>query len=180
MKHAVAAKPDQFLDLLSADILKGGPDPAMNIPISATLDVFASRHGMVVARAAPISVAQRAEAHLGQRLFAVALPVLLHASARLILRLRDELGKELAALRAALADACREGAGEDKIKEETQARISIAAKTYAAAFESLRRRLEGRDDDQGVRIINRVCLPRGHGAPRQRRHAAPASPPPAR
>jgi hypothetical protein len=152
-KHAATAKPDQFLDLLSADILKGGPDPGLNIPVSAALDGFASRHGIVVARAAATSVAQRAEARLGQRAFAVAAPVLMHASARLILRVREELDGELGALRAALVAACREATSDAKLDDAAQERLSRAAKAYTNAFEALRARLEGRDDDEGVRIV---------------------------
>lgn len=152
-KHASAAKPDQFLDLLSGDILKGGPDPGLNIPVSAALDAFASRHGIVVARAAATSVAQRAEAKLGQRAFAVAVPVLMHASARLILRLRDELEPELTELRAAIILACREAKDEEKIQEATQTRLARAVKEYTAEFDELRMRLEGRDDDEGIRIV---------------------------
>lgn len=147
MRHAAAAKPDQFLDLLAGDILKGGPDPALNIPVSATIDDFAARHGIMVARAAPTSVAQRAESKLGTRVFAIAVPVLLRASARLILRLRDELSEELSALRVAIVEGAR-----DERQEAAHAALARAAKEYAAAFEEVQSRLEGRDDDEGIRI----------------------------
>jgi hypothetical protein len=152
MKHVVGANPDHFLDLLSGDILKGGPDPALNIPVSAAIDGFASRHGIAVARAAATSLAQRAEVKLGRRAFAVAVPVLMHASARLILLAREQLADELRELRCALGRACREAAEGDSIGEATQGALTRAAKRYSVAFEELRQSVEGRDDDEGMRI----------------------------
>lgn len=151
-RHAATANPDHFLDLLAGDILKGGPDPGLNIPVSATIDGFAARHGIAVARAAATSLAQRAEAKIGERVFAIAVPVLLHASARLILLARGELDEELTELRGALAASRSEAAHGEPIKESTNARLARAAKAYTKAFEELRERLEGRDDDEGVRI----------------------------
>ncbi len=39
-----------FLEGVSADLLKGGPDPGISLPLSASLDRFASRHGLGVLR----------------------------------------------------------------------------------------------------------------------------------
>jgi hypothetical protein len=152
-RHAAAATPEQFLDLLSGDILKGGPDPGLNIPVSAAIDDFAARHGIVVARAAAASVAQRAEARIGRRAFAVALPVLTRASARLILVMREELEPELAALRRALLAAC-DAASAGPLDPPLLERLARAAHVYTVAFTSLRERLAGRDDDEGVRITS--------------------------
>lgn len=151
-RHASDAKPEHFLDLLSGDILKGGPDPGLNIPVSAAIDGFACRHDLVVARAAATSIAQRAETRLGTRAFGVAVPVLLHASARLILRVRDELSDELNELRGAISGACKTAADCDRLDENSSTRLTLAARRYTAAFEKLRARLEGKDDDEGVRI----------------------------
>lgn len=150
-RHAAAATPEQFLDLLSGDILKGGPDPGLNIPVSAAIDDFAARHGIVVARAAAASVAQRAEARIGRRAFAIALPVLTRASARLILVMREELEPELAALRRALLDAC-DAASAGPLDPPLLERLARAAHVYTVAFTALRERLSGRDDDEGMRI----------------------------
>jgi hypothetical protein len=78
--------------------------------------------------------------------------VLTRASARLILRVRDELREELGALRGSLRRACGEAASDEKISETAQAALARASKVYTIAFEALRERFDGRDDDEGVRI----------------------------
>ena len=151
-RHAAAATPDQFLDLLAADILKGGPDPGLNIPVSAAIDDFAVRHGILVARAAAASIAQLAEARVGRRAFALALPVLTRASARLRLRFRDELGHELDSLRAARTSATAAAACAHPVDRAILDGLGHAAHVYTNAFAERRERLQGRDDDEGIRV----------------------------
>jgi hypothetical protein len=161
-RHAAEANPDQFLDLLANDILKGGPDPGLNIPVSAALDDFAARHDIVVARAAATSVAQRAELSAGQRVFSVPLPILTRASAGVILHLRDELAPQLSALRSALLAAAHAPPGAPGPAASPGRRapldagvsdpLAAAARDYTASFASLRDDLQGHDDDEGIRI----------------------------
>lgn len=151
-RHLMTATADEFLDLLAADILRGGPDPGMNIPVSAAIDDFAARHGIVVARSTPTSVAQRAEVQLGRRVFALALPMLSRASARVILMARDELRPELESLRRELGDACRAAPAAAPGDAGPAQRLGAAQRDYAAAFETLQSRIAGRDDDEGVRV----------------------------
>jgi hypothetical protein len=44
---------------VAADLLKGGPDPAITVPLAAGIDQFAMRHGAAVARSSPFSIARR-------------------------------------------------------------------------------------------------------------------------
>ena len=136
---------DRFLDRVCADMLKGGPDPGVSVPIVAGLDAFASRHGLVAIRAgtglesqgsaARGSVAQRAEARLGETLFSAAVPILTQASAETILRGRELLAKPLQSLRASIDAAVSKGGGQEaKAVRET-------ARAYAAAFDAERPKL---------------------------------------
>jgi len=159
-----SATEHELLDKISGDLLKGGPDPAVNIPINACVDEFASRHSILVARAAPTSLAQRAESYLYERRFAFAMPVLTQASGRRLLELRDHLRPTLATLRAAILSAVADEAGVAVVtraesngrQERTAAAPSVtdAARRLSLDFESARGDLLSGDDDEGTRIMH--------------------------
>lgn len=121
----------EYLDALAGDLLKGGPDPGVSIPLAAGIDRFATRHSVLVARSEASSIAQRAEEKLGRRVFAVAVPVLVGATADVLLEARRLLGPELGRLRAAIDAAI----GGDSIG------LADAASSYASAFEAALPRL---------------------------------------
>lgn len=146
----------RYLEALARDLLKGGPDPALSLPLVAALDRFASRHEMPVARAHPVSVAQRAELGLGEPGPALALPVLTQATAPRIIHARQILEEPLTALRNALDSA---------IANPDPATLRDAAAAYHMAFESrLSELLEGAKDDEiravpGVVVLTPMTLP---------------------
>lgn len=146
----------RYLEALARDLLKGGPDPALSVPLVAALDRFASRHQMPVARAHPVSVAQRAELGLGESGAALALPVLTQATAARIIHARQVLDAPLAALRDALDGA---------IAAPDAATLRDAAGAYHNAFESrINEVLEGAKDDEiravpGVVVLTPMTLP---------------------
>lgn len=138
-----------MLDQLPADLLKGGPDPGISVPMAAGLDAFAARHGCWSVRAGARenvgSLAGRAEGHLGRLLVSFALPVLTQASGRVILALREELAQEAATLRTAI-HAAVESAGIGSVD------VRRAAGEYARAFEVVTRDRLEHDDETGLRI----------------------------
>lgn len=146
----------RYLEALARDLLKGGPDPALSLPLVAAIDRFASRHEMPVARAHPVSVAQRAEIGLGESGPALALPVLIQATAPRIIHARHVLEQPLVALRQALASA---------IPRPQASSLRDAAAAYHNAFESrLDDVLEGAKDDEvravpGVVVLTPMTLP---------------------
>jgi hypothetical protein len=147
--------PDQALDALCADILKGGPDPGMNIPIAAALDRFALRHGLFSARATPSSITQKVEERLCDRLFAIAAPVLLRASGQRILDARERLANSLGPLREEILVAARARSGEDPTRTGTPTeRLRLAALEYSRAFEATRKNLAAGDDEEGRRVTH--------------------------
>lgn len=130
-----AAKPFRALDALADDLLRGGPDPGINIPITAALDRFALRHRLCVVRATTASIAQRAEARLGKRVCAFSLPMLIRAGGGRILRLRSELAGPLERLRSALVEAgaaavASDGCAPASVIEETGAACAEFAKAF--------------------------------------------------
>jgi len=144
---------EAYLNAVAGDLLKGGPDPGITVPVAAGLDRFAHRHGMAVARSEPASVVQKAERQLGEPVFALVVPVLLQASAERLIEARDLLEDELQDLRAAInaqiglpAEPGRRGRGNAELQE--------AAAAYTRAFESHHADLTEPDDSDDARVID--------------------------
>jgi hypothetical protein len=152
VRHVCSMTPDDYLDAIAGDVLKGGPDPAFAIPISACIDQFAAEHGLVVARGAPTSIAQKAEAKLGDRLFAIALPTLTQASGHRVLRVRRELEQELQGVRAAIARIGESVSGGSGDRASMYAALQRASLAYTRAFEANQQSIASGDDDEGKRI----------------------------
>lgn len=134
-----------YLTAASADVLKAGPDPGVSIPIAAGLDAFASAHGLVVARSAASSIAQKAEERLGRRVFRVSVPALLQGSGERVLLVRALLDEERGRLAKAVTAAFK--SGEDP---------GEAARAYADAFDREREEIccpPGPRDVDEVRVI---------------------------
>lgn len=161
MREEFAEDGDRCIEAIAADLLKGGPDPGISVPLAAGLDRFAIRHGAFVARTEPVSIAQKAEARLGRRLFAAAVPVLLQASGERLMWARSVLEPELGELRSAVDEAVEAlGAGDTPGAESREA-IAGAAGRYAAAFERereeiIRGKLVESDDEPEVRTVEGV------------------------
>lgn len=151
MKHQLFDSEHDYLDAIGADLLKGGPDPGITVPLAAGLDRFAARHQIFVARAAPTSVAQKAESRLARNVFAIAVPVPLQASADRILLARELLELELVALRRAINSIARASAEDMQDASES---LMHAVAAYAQAFDREESQLtEPSLDDDEVRVI---------------------------
>jgi hypothetical protein len=142
------------LDFMAADLLRGGPDPGINIPICAALDRFALRHDLCVVRSGIASIAQRAESRMGQRLFSIAIPILARAGGGRIQLLRHDLHAELSALRTAMHQALAattESLTPPALAKRTDA-LHSAAETYTAAFTAWSVEGASGDDENAQRI----------------------------
>lgn len=122
---------DGYLDSVSRDLLKGGPDPAICVPVSAAMDRFALTHGLAPVRSEAVSVAQKSEEKLGGRAFTVVLPVLVQGGAGHLLAARRVLSDELAGLVRAI-DAER-GAPEISTGGHARPRVNAASKPAPSA-----------------------------------------------
>jgi hypothetical protein len=142
------------LDFMAADLLRGGPDPGINIPICAALDRFALRHNLCAVRSGISSIAQRAEARMGRRLFSIAVPILTRAGGGRIQLLRYDLHAELTALRSATEDAL--AAAAEHLSAPTLANridaLHRAAEIYTAAFTQWAIQGASGDDENAERI----------------------------
>ncbi|HMN39326.1 MAG TPA: hypothetical protein PKE29_00675 [Phycisphaerales bacterium] len=143
------------LDHMAADLLRGGPDPGINIPVCAALDRFAQRHDLCVVRSGISSIAQRAEARMGTRLFSVAIPILMRAGGGRIQLLRNDLHLELSALREAIAEVLGAVPGSGASGPQLASRVDelhAAAEAYSAAFAAWAPTGAKGDDENAQRI----------------------------
>lgn len=147
-RERAAEDADKALDHIAGDLLRGGPDPGINIPIAAALDRFAARHGLCVVRAGATSIAQRAETRLGTKLFSIAMPLLVRAGGGRVQLLRNDLETELADVRESITDVLY----ADPVGRPNTDAISDAAETYAAAFRKWAADWAKGDDENAERI----------------------------
>lgn len=142
VRHTFSEGGADLIEAAATDVLKGGPDPSICVPILAGLDRFAARHHLIVARAEPASVAQKAEADLIEPLARIVIPMLTQASAEAILEARAELEAELDDLRLAIA-------GLTSLEPHATSDVRRAALAYESAFSRAYPILEaGRDRDE--------------------------------
>lgn len=148
----------EYLEAVSRDLLKGGPDPGISLPLAAGIDRFAARRGLVVMRSAPTSVSQRAESLLGRRVFAMAAPIIVQASAEKLLDVRELLADELEELAAAIGEIAEVVTRGDDTRDDPElvARAEQAGRAFAHAFECERDLVVagGRDD---LHVIERMA-----------------------
>jgi len=157
MKADLFEDHERYLDAVARDLLKAGPDPGITVPVAAGLDMFAMRHGAMVARSDPSSVVQKAEAELGAQAFAAALPVFLQASAERILDARELLEPQLQELRIAF-DRVSAASLDNPEPGELRAILAAPGKAYAEAFESQRELLFVSDPDDDVRPVEGTVM----------------------
>lgn len=146
----------RYLDAVAHDLLRGGPDPGVSIPVSAAMDRFGCRNGLIVMRSHATSVAQRAEERLTKRLFTIAIPSLLQADAGRIESFREALVEPLTELRRVLAsiakDAYRDS--EEPADRELLAEVEHASRAYAMEFEAIREHMQKDARHDEVRLID--------------------------
>lgn len=126
---------DKALDFIAGDMLRGGPDPGINIPISAALDRFAIRHRLCVVRSGAASVAQRVESKLARKVFSFAVPIMLRAGGERIEMLRTDLAAPLDVLRSAIGEMLDRVDADQTPAKVDQDRLTRAASAFAKAFD---------------------------------------------
>lgn len=178
LRHDFFADEASYLAAVATDLLKGGPDPGLSLPVAAGLDRFATRVGagaggrgggtVVVARSRATSLAQQAETELGAPLFRVALPCLLQGSAERIVHWREELEPQRRAwwgVVARIAQRLGDSREENVVEGEDLSELQDAASALAEAHRARRGvLLEGSADDdvravEGTISIAAVRLP---------------------
>jgi hypothetical protein len=156
LKHHEFPDPAAYLSAVAADLLKGGPDPGISLPVVAGLDRFATRHALAVARSRPTSLAQQAESRMGEAVTTIAVPVLLQATAERVLHYREVLCAELEALRGAMARLADPESGAMPTAGDA-ARLESAAHALADAVEARREELAMGAGDDDVRVVEGVA-----------------------
>jgi hypothetical protein len=149
---------DEYLDALSHDVIRGGPDPGLNIPVTAALDRFAAERGVCVVRGATASLAQRAEGRLGRRVFSVGLPMLLRGDGEAVASVREACARSLADLRAALVAVLRPALERSsdwggEAARDPAPELSAAARAFTQDFGEWASLFAGHDDAHAQRIV---------------------------
>lgn len=156
--------PRTYLTALANDLMKGGPDPGISLPVAAGLDRFAARTRCVVARAAASSLAQRAEASLAAPVASLVVPIFVQASAVRILHYREVLEDQIARFSSSI-DRLSHSLEDAKALPALLRDAQAAAAALTAAFDHSRNDLlmSAADDDvrpvEGAVSIAAVSLP---------------------
>lgn len=141
MRTVLEQESDTVISAISRDVIKAGPDPAISVPLTAAIDRFASKHGLIAVRSESKSAAQKAEQKLMRPLVRFAFETLLQAPSNRLLEMRTTFESELVRLREAL-DA----------EDESAARV--AADMITQSFEREREDLLRVEDPDDVRAIS--------------------------
>lgn len=141
MRRSLFEDEREYLDLLASDLLKGGPDPGISVPLAAGLDRFATEHHMMAFRSEPASVAQRAEVRCGTRAFAFALPILIQANGDSVLKARDALARELNALRRSIDAVAKKALTGQECDPGELAALGASVAEFSASFDQNRTEL---------------------------------------
>lgn len=157
LRHHDYPDPAAYLSAIAADLLKGGPDPGISLPVVVGLDRFATRHALAVARSRPTSLAQQAESRMGEVVTTIALPILLQATAERVLHFREVLGSELDALRIAM-ERIADPDGASTPSAAFAAALESAAHALADAAQSRHDELMMGAGDDDVRAIEGVAI----------------------
>ncbi len=157
MRWSLVEQPEPLLDALCSDMLRGGPDPGISVPVAAGTDHFAGRFGLIVARSHPKSLAQRAEGAFARTIASWSMPVLLQADAKRIVHARDALAPELDALRAAVEAAVSGSGAASELRQ--------ASRDYGSRFAETETQLLADQDDEvrpvaGAVALSLVAMPR--------------------
>lgn len=145
-----------YLDALCRDLLRGGGNPTITIPVTAGLERFAARHGLIAMSSPAPSLTGRIEAKGVSSLARIGVPVFTRAGATLILRARESLAVPLGALRDSidrLHALLRASPAPEPVARLVCDDLEPMARAYESAFLSLRQSLIAQsqdDDDQPV------------------------------
>lgn len=98
-----------YLQAVCRDILRGGRDPGVAVPVASGIEAFAGRHGLAIFRGQATSIAAKFEARTARTEAQVTTTVAAGLDAQEMLALREEAGSPLAILWQALGS----GGGPD-------------------------------------------------------------------
>lgn len=160
-----AAIPDRarFVETLCMDIVRGGRNPALSVPVAAALERFAADAGWPLVLCPTGSVVGGIEQKLATPFIGINLPAPVAAGGEIILILRDRLASELDSVRSALAEAltaARTGAPADDLAHIERTALDPAGTALcSAAAEFAPGRSRGRSADWTMIRCTIAALP---------------------
>jgi len=126
--------PDEYLDAVCRDLLRGGADPSISIPLAAGLERFAARHQLLLFATPAGSVSGRLESRAARPLFKLKLPLIAAQSATAIDFLRNNLAAPIATLRRIIDALPSQIASSPTIPPAALQALDDAQASYTAAF----------------------------------------------
>jgi hypothetical protein len=141
MNARMLGEDEEYLEAIAQDVLRGGVDPGVSVPVALGLDRFAAAQGLSVFRAAPKSIVQQTELKLAQPIAAFSMPLLTQCTSERLIEARDLLETELADMREAI---CKSDAVV----------LRAAAHAFGQAFELERAGLMRSDDPDDPPVMS--------------------------
>lgn len=134
---ARVAADEEFLEVASRDLIRGGGDPLVSVPVMAGLERYAAATGLWLYQSPAGSIIGQLERRMGRPLFSTTAPFPTNASGEAILSARELLAPELAALRSGMSECLaivRAGATPEEVRAFGREVIEPAATEYETAF----------------------------------------------
>jgi hypothetical protein len=154
MREELLISEEAYLNAVSHDLLRAGPDPGVSVPVVAGLDEFALAHDLVSIRPEPVSLAQKAERSLATKIATVAAPVLVQGEGESLMQVRELLEAPLEGVRGAIGRVVRAGLGgdEQQIAEATGG-LTEAMSEFSGAFAAERESIAHIPEEDEARLI---------------------------
>ena len=116
---------------LCRDLLLGGANPAVSVPLTAGIERFASASGLAIVRVTPASLAGRLERHNAKVAARLNLAAIVEADADDFLAIRGSMSHTLDSLRAALVGVLeRMREGDDLVQSNAMELFELARVNY--------------------------------------------------
>lgn len=154
VRERYADAPGSYFEAVCRDLVRGGGDPAVTVPITVAMERFAAGSGRALITGEHRSVTAEIERRSSRPTVRIAVPTLAAGGGHRLLLVRQRLAGELGALRAALAEtAAIEDAGgnADDIADFTKSALEPAAAAYHDAFAEARAELFATPTDDDAR-----------------------------
>jgi len=155
MREELLISEEAYLNAVSHDLLRAGPDPGVSVPVVSGLDEFALAHNLVSIRPQPVSLAQKAEHALATRVVTVGVPVIVQAEGESLMQVRELLEQPLERLRHAIAAVIETelDGGEGNEQSEASGQLTEAAHAFTGAFVADRESIAHIPDEDEPRLI---------------------------
>lgn len=107
MDRSTSGDESRFFDSVCRDLVIGGSNPAVTVPMTSAVEGFASAHGLTLVRETPKSLMGRIERSGSRPVFRFSMLTVVQADASDLIELRQSASESLGPIRAAMAALVR-------------------------------------------------------------------------